>query len=50
MRYALAALSTATLLVHWANAPLTQRSSEYHLWRVKPHAKRMYGWERCYDA
>ena len=24
-------------------------SSEYHLWRVRPHARRMYGWHRCYD-
>ena len=49
--YAPAALSNATLLVHWGRTHLRPNgSSEYHLWRVKPHAKRMYGWERCYDA
>ena len=48
--YAPEALRRATLLVHWGR---TQRhpngSSEYHLWRVKPWATQMYGWQRCYD-
>jgi len=48
--YAPEALRRATLLVHWGR---TQRhpngSSEYHLWRVKPWATHMYGWQRCYD-
>ncbi len=49
--YAPAALANATLLVHWGRLqPRPNGSSEYHLWRVRPHARRMYGWERCYDA
>ena len=48
--YAPAALSRATLLVHWGRMhTFPNGSSEYHLWRVKPVASRMYGWTRCYD-
>ena len=48
--YAPASISKATLLVHWGRMHARPNgSSEYHLWRVRPHAKRMYGWRRCYD-
>ena len=48
--YAPAALARATLLVHWGRTHLFPNgSSEYHLWRVRPYATRMYGWTRCYD-
>lgn len=48
--YAPAALRRALLLTHWGRAqPRPNGSSEYHLWRVRPHARRMYGWRRCYD-
>ena len=49
--YAPQALRRATLLVHWGRTHRHPNgSSEYHLWRVKPWGRRMYGWERCYDA
>jgi len=48
--YAPAALRNATLLVHWGRTtPSPNGSSEYHLWRVKPWGREMYGWRRCYD-
>lgn len=48
--YAPAALRRATMLVHWGRMQWRPNgSSEYHLWRVKPFATQMYGWERCYD-
>ncbi|KAL1528336.1 hypothetical protein AB1Y20_009690 [Prymnesium parvum] len=48
--YAPRALRRATMLVHWGRTHWRPNgSSEYHLWRVRPHARRMYGWERCYD-
>ena len=38
--YAPAALQRATLLTHWGRMHLRPNgSSEYHLWRVRPHAK-----------
>ena len=49
--YAPASLGRATLLVHWGRTHIRPNgSSEYHLWRVRPHAKKMYGWRRCYDV
>ena len=48
--YAPASVRNATLLVHWGRMHARPNgSSEYHLWRVRPHARTMYGWERCYD-
>ena len=48
--YAPSSIGNATLLVHWGRMHTRPNgSSEYHLWRVKPHARRMYGWRRCYD-
>jgi len=48
--YAPASLRQAILLVHWGRTHSRPNgSSEYHLWRVQPDARRMYGWRRCYD-
>ena len=48
--YAPTSLRHAILLVHWGRTHFRPNgSSEYHLWRVRPYARRMYGWRRCYD-
>lgn len=48
--YAPVELQQAIILTHWGRRHTRPNgSSEYHLWRVWPHAKEMYGWTRCYD-
>lgn len=48
--YAPIELRNSTLLVHWGRTHWRPNgSSEYHLWRVRPYARQMCGWERCYD-
>jgi hypothetical protein len=48
--YAPAELHQTIILTHWGRRHTRPNgSSEYHLWRVRPHANEMYGWTRCYD-